>query len=132
MGVLSDVLNYIAKREGWTVDYVYAPFFTLLEDLKSARIDMICAVTYTDARAKTYDFSHEYLLSNWGQVYVPYGSDVNIPFDLNGKRVGVLKSDVFYTGKLGVKYFLYILECMLNSWSSTLTPRYSKRLKREK
>lgn len=105
-GIFPDVLNYIAKNEAWTIDYVHAPFFILLKDLKDAKIDAICSIVYTDARAKMYNFSHEYLLSNWAQVYAPYGSNINTPFDLNNKRIGVLKSDVFYEGKLGVKYFL--------------------------
>ncbi len=105
-GIFPDILNYIAKKEGWTIDYTYAPFFTLLKDLKSAKIDAVCSIAYTEARAKTYNFSSEYLLSNWAQVYAPYGSNINTPFDLNNKRVGVLKSDVFYVGKFGFKYFL--------------------------
>ncbi len=39
-------------------------------------------------------------------MYTHKGSSIDSFFDLNGKRVGVLKSDIFYEGPLGIKYFL--------------------------
>ena len=105
-GILVDVMNYMAQKENWKVSYVYAPFSTLLNELKDGKIDMILGIAQTEERSKLCDFSKEYLLSNWAQVFKLIGSHILSPFDLKGKRVGVLKSDVFYEGKLGIKYFL--------------------------
>ncbi len=105
-GILVNTFNYMAQKENWKVMYVYRPFSTLLSDLKSGKIDMILGVAQTEERNKLYDFSKEYFLSNWARVYKAKGSSINSFFDLNGKRLGVLKSDVFYEGRLGIKYFL--------------------------
>ncbi len=105
-GIFPDVLNYIAKKEGWTIDYIYAPLPKLLKELNAAKVDVVCPMAYTNSRVHKYDFSHEYLLSNWTQVYVPFGSSINNPFDLKNRSVGVLRSDVFYEGKHGIRYFL--------------------------
>ncbi len=115
-GIFPEVLNYIAQKQGWTVNYVNAPFSVLLQKLKNAQIDMICPIASPDERIKTCKFSQEYLLSNWAQVYVSYESDINTLFDLNNKRLGVSvsKSDVFSQGNSSVKYFLSHLGIRVN------------------
>lgn len=105
-GILVNVFNYIAQKENWQLSYVYDSFFTLLNELKDGKIDMLLGVVQTEERSKLYNFSKEYILFNWAQVYKRMRSPILSPLDLKGKRVGVLKSDVFYEGKLGIKYFL--------------------------
>ncbi len=105
-GIFPKVMNYIAKEEGWKLNYVYAPFYTLLDELKKGKIDVLLAVVQTSERSKKYDFTNEYLFSNWAQVYTYPKSSILSPFDLKNKRVGVLKSDIFYNSPVGIKYLL--------------------------
>ncbi|WP_456399410.1 HD domain-containing phosphohydrolase [Mesoaciditoga sp.] len=105
-GILVNVMNSIAKKENWKVEYVYESFSRLLADLKSGKIDMLLGIAETKERESFCYFTKEYFLSNWAQVYTHKGSSIDSFFDLNGKRVGVLKSDIFYEGQLGIKYFL--------------------------
>lgn len=105
-GIFPEVLNYIAQKEKWHLSYIYAPQFELLNELKSGKIDMLLAIAQTGARSKLYNFSKEYFISNWAQVYQIAGGHILSIFDLEGKRIGVLRSDVYYKGKLGIAYLL--------------------------
>ncbi|WP_051962896.1 HD domain-containing phosphohydrolase [Mesoaciditoga lauensis] len=105
-GILVNVMNFIAQKENWKVEYVYESFSKLLPDLKSGKIDMLLGIAETKERKSFCYFTNEFFLSNWAQVYKHKGSSIDSFFDLNGKRVGVLKSDIFYGGPLGIKYFL--------------------------
>ncbi len=46
-GILVNVMNSIAQKENWKVEYVYEPFSRLLTDLKSGKIDMLLGIAET-------------------------------------------------------------------------------------
>ncbi len=109
-GILVDVIDYVAKKEGWHLIYVYKPLNVLINELKTKKIDLVLGVVENKDLKKFCDFTDGYFFSDWGQVYEPFGSRVLSFFDLEGKRIGVVRNDPFYVGIHGIKYLLDHLE----------------------
>ncbi len=93
-GIFVDLLNVIAAREGWTLEYVPGTWSEGLERLDRGVIDIMPDVAYTSARDAIYDFHQEEVLSSWFQVYARKGSGIRSLLDLADKRVMVLEKSV--------------------------------------
>lgn len=93
-GILGDLLQEIARREGWTLRTVNCEWQACLDGLQAGTIDLMPDVAYTDERAATFDFHIVPALHSWSQVYRhPQESLASMP-DLQGKRVAVLEGSV--------------------------------------
>ncbi len=82
-GFFYDIIEHIAETEGFETTYVFGTWENSLEAIKTGKIDLITSLAYTKERA----------FSVWSQVYTYHGTDINNIFDLNGKTVGIVKSD---------------------------------------
>ena len=93
-GIFVDVIEYIAKSEGWELNYVAGTWTEGLDRLAKGEIDLMPDVAYTADRAEIYSFHEVPVLSSWYQVYAPKGSDIHSILDLKGKRILVLERSV--------------------------------------
>ncbi len=73
--------------------YVFGTWENSLEAIKTGKIDLITSLAYTKERDEFIDYTKEGTFSVWSQVYTYHGTDINNIFDLNGKKVGIVKSD---------------------------------------
>ncbi len=89
-----DLLQEIANSEGWDIQFVPGTWSEGLERLRSAEIDLMTSIAYLDEREVYMDFSHENVLTMWGQVYVHKDSDLQDILDLQGEPVAILKGGV--------------------------------------
>jgi polar amino acid transport system substrate-binding protein len=85
-----DLMNAIAKKAGFTVEYKNTPFDSVLAGISTCQFDAaISAITITEERAKSMAFSSPYV--NAGQV-VTIATDnttINSAADLKGKKIAV-------------------------------------------
>ena len=93
-GISIDTLQAIADEKGWKLKFVENSFAGLLKDFAQDKIDIISMMAYSDKRAKTYTYSKNPLISNWGLVYSQPSSKISSILDLEGKRVGVMKNNI--------------------------------------
>lgn len=93
-GVFIDIIEEIAKREGWTLRYVHGTWGEGLDRLERGELDLMTDVAFTVGRDKIYAFHTVPVLSSWYQVYAPKGSGIQSILDLNGKRILVLERSV--------------------------------------
>ena len=93
-GLSIEVLEYIAKMEGWDLEYIHGTWSECLERLENAEIDLQVYIAYSRERAKKYDFTSETLITNWGVIYSRPGSVIETLPDLEGKRVALLKGAI--------------------------------------
>ena len=91
-----DVLESIARQEGWTLEYVEGSWEECLERLKQGKIDLLVAIGYTLERARIYDFTSEIFIENWGQVYVRRNAEIRSLLDLTDRSLAVMRGDVYY------------------------------------
>lgn len=90
-GIAIDVLEDVARKEGWTLNYVVAPWAELLHKLDNGSVDLVVGIAYTEERAKHYNFTRESLVGNWGIVYENPQRRIVSPLDLEGRRVAMLR-----------------------------------------
>jgi ABC-type amino acid transport substrate-binding protein/CheY-like chemotaxis protein len=96
-GAYIDVLEYIADKEAWSLEYVACKWADCLAQVEDGDIDILTAIAYSKERAQKYDFNEETFFPNWGQVYSAQNATVNSINDLSGKSVAGLKDDIYFT-----------------------------------
>jgi two-component system, cell cycle sensor histidine kinase and response regulator CckA len=96
-GIFADIIDHVAAKEGWQIDYVPGNWQECLSRLKNRQIDILCTIAFSKERDKRYDFSKENILTNWGQLYIPTTSDIKSITDVVGKKVAVLKNDIYHS-----------------------------------
>ncbi len=95
-GVYVDVLDYIAKKESWTLEYITCKWADCLSMLETGHIDLMTAIAFSKERTQKYDFNEETVFPNWGQVYTGAKGTVDSIEDLEGKEVAGLKQDIYF------------------------------------
>ncbi len=103
VGLFPDVLNYIAKKEGWRLKYVPGTWSQCLERLKKNEIDIMVDVAFSEERAQEFSFSHETFLVNWAAVYIGRKQAIESLIDLSGKKIAVMKGSIHTEGEGGIK-----------------------------
>jgi PAS domain S-box-containing protein len=93
-GIFIDIIEHIAKKEGWLLRYIPGTWGEGLDRLEKGEIDLMPDVAYTSDREKIFDFHKVPVLSSWFQVYARKGSAIKSISDLGGKRIAVLERSV--------------------------------------
>lgn len=93
-GIFIDVIEDIAKTEGWNLRYLHGTWAEGLDRLAKGQIDLMPDVAYTADREKIYSFHNVPVLSVWSQVYARKGSGIQSILDLNGKRIAALERTI--------------------------------------
>lgn len=93
-GIFIDIIESIAKSEGWRLQYVPGTWGEGLDRLEKREIDLMPDVAYTADREKIFAFHKVPVLSSWFQVYARKGSKIKSILDLAGRRIAVLERSV--------------------------------------
>ena len=93
-GIFIDLIEAIAKEEGWTLDYVPGTWAEGLDRLSKGEIDLMPDMALTREREELFAFHAEPVLSDWFQIYARRGSGIRSLVDLDGKRVAVLDRSI--------------------------------------
>ena len=97
------LVNYIADKEGWRIEWVHGTWTQCLKNLSEGKIDIMPDVAFTQQRAEQYLFSNEVALLSWSEVYTRGGTGIEAPPDLAGEKIAVLKGSLNFTGPAGIK-----------------------------
>jgi PAS domain S-box-containing protein len=93
-GIFIDVLEAVAKSEGWDLRYKTGTWAEGLDRLAKREIDLMPDVAYTAEREQQFSFHKTPVLSVWSQVYAPRNSGIQSILDLNGKRIAALEQTI--------------------------------------
>jgi PAS domain S-box-containing protein len=104
-GVYVDVLREIGEQEGWWIDFVPGTWTGLLEGLHTGDVHVLGPIARTAERESFATFTGTPFYTNWGQLYVrPDRSDeIESLVSLDGRRVAVVRGDVYYIGPRGLR-----------------------------
>jgi len=108
-GFFIDILEYIADQEGWEIEYIPCSFSECMSDLKRGEIDLLGVIAYSESRAKSFDYTLQSVITDWGQMYVNRETDIESIIDLEGRKVAVLHGDIYFdnlkklVGQFGIK-----------------------------
>lgn len=84
-----DFITAVAAEAGYEIEIENVGWDPIFVEIQSKRADLaVSAITITDDRKKTYDFSNPYFLST-NKILVPQDSTIQSGEDLKGKVVAV-------------------------------------------
>ena len=95
-GFFIDILEAVAKKEGWKIQYVPDSWPQCLKNLADGKIDLLGVIAYSPERAKLYDYSYENVQSEWAQVYTHNKSGIDSVLDLKFRKIAVLREDIHF------------------------------------
>ncbi len=93
-GIFIDLLNEIARDEGWKLEYVPGSWDEGLAALEQGRIDLMPDVAFTEERATRFDFHRTPVLESWSYVYAAPDQRFDRISQLSGKQIAVLKGSI--------------------------------------
>ncbi|NPA95881.1 MAG: transporter substrate-binding domain-containing protein, partial [Thermodesulfobacteria bacterium] len=101
-GLFPDLLQYVAEREHWRIEWVPGTWLEGLANLQAGRIDIMPDVAYSLEKAGRYAFTNEVVFLNWATLYTRPGIEAeNIPA-LEGKRVATMRGSIHTNGEQGI------------------------------
>ncbi len=93
-GLFIDLLENIAKNEGWQLDYVDCTWNSCLEKLESGDLDLMPDVAGTTARGQRFDFHTIPVVHSWSSLWSNKEIEISGWMDLKGKRIAILSGAV--------------------------------------
>ena len=93
-GIFVDLIEAIAEREDWDINYVEGTWAEGLDRLAAGSIDLMPDVAINPERESRFAFHSEPVLSSWFQIYARRGGGIRSIVDLDGKRVAVLDRSI--------------------------------------
>lgn len=94
-GIMIDLIEEVAYREGWTIKYAPCVWNKCLENLENSSVDLLVGIAYTPERAVKYSYNQHTVISNWGLLYSRPELKIETYAHLSGKRIAVVKNDVY-------------------------------------
>jgi len=101
-GLFPDLFQQIAKANNWSIEYVPCQWQQCLESLATGEVDILPAIAYTKQRAAQFHFAEEIVASSWGQIYQRSDNKFASVLELAGKKLAVLKQDIYLRGEQGI------------------------------
>lgn len=93
-GMIVDLLNEIAFREKWKLEYFMDEWIVGLKRLETGDLDLKVSIAYSQERDRIFDFSNEPIYLDWGVVVVHDPGIQNI-LDLKERRVAITAKGFF-------------------------------------
>lgn len=94
LGFSIDILEYIAEKENWRLQYVHNTFAESLKTLESEEATLHSTLAYSKRRDEKYDFTKETLFHNWSKVYKFPRANIDSLFDLEGRSVSLVRKSI--------------------------------------
>lgn len=93
-GIMVDILEAIARQEGWTIRYTSCEWHDCLQKLESGKLDLMPDVAFTEGRVEAFDFHSTPALHSWTQIFRNEHVSISSFLDLDGKKIAVLDGGV--------------------------------------
>ncbi len=93
-GILVELLDRIAAKEGWKLNYLPCQWQDCLSNLQTGVIDLMPDVAFSASREKLVDFHRTPALYSWSQLFSRQGESIISPLQMDGKRVALLNKSV--------------------------------------
>ncbi|GAB1393296.1 hypothetical protein MASR1M60_14590 [Rhodocyclaceae bacterium] len=93
-GLFVELIETIARSEGWRLRYESCQWTACLRMLEDAQIDLMPDVAFSAERAQKYDFHRISVANSWSQVYSHPDIAIQSLTDLAGMRIALLKGGI--------------------------------------
>jgi two-component system sensor histidine kinase/response regulator len=93
-GLFVELIEAVAKAEGWTLNYVPCEWVDCLRRLESGELDLMPDVAFSSERTRRFDFHQVSVANSWSQVYAHPDRVIQALEDLAGMRVAILDGGI--------------------------------------
>jgi len=93
-GFFVDILDAIALKENWKLNYIPCVWSECLVMLENGKIDIMPDVAYTLERKKKFLFTDESIISSWSVLFRHKNVPIESIFDLEDKNIAVLENTI--------------------------------------
>jgi two-component system sensor histidine kinase/response regulator len=93
-GLFVELIEAVAKLEGWQLRYVPCEWAACLQQLDEGQIDLMPDVAFSSERAQRFDFHRLSVANSWSQVYSHPDLVFQTLTDLAGMRVAILHGGI--------------------------------------
>jgi len=110
-GLFVELLDEMARIEGWQLRYVPCSWADCLVQLEQEQLDLMPDVAFSIERDQRYDFHTVSVASSWSQVYSNPRIRVMSLADLAGKRIAILQGGIqqsFFTQLMAGSKLSYV------------------------
>ena len=102
-GLFPDVLDSIALKEGWRLDYVFGSYSECLERLEKNKIDLMVDAVESDQKGGGFLFNQEPVFVNWQGVYSAGNTTIRSLSDLRGRKIAFTEEGAQRRGDVGIQ-----------------------------
>ncbi|SHJ28221.1 PAS domain S-box-containing protein [Tangfeifania diversioriginum] len=96
-GIFIEILEEMARQEGWQLEYFRCNWSDCLQSLENSEIDLMPDVAFSYERAQKFSFNNLPVIESWSQVYASPGSGISQLSDLEDKKVALVEGSVQQT-----------------------------------
>ena len=93
-GIFIDILEDIARTQGWQLEYRPDTWNALLECLEKGELDIVPDVAYSVGREERFRLGRTWVLESWADVYSLETKRISSIQDLEGRRLAVLAGSI--------------------------------------
>jgi signal transduction histidine kinase/CheY-like chemotaxis protein/HPt (histidine-containing phosphotransfer) domain-containing protein len=93
-GLFVELLDEMARREGWRLRYVPCQWADCLVRLDAGELDLMPDVAFSVERAQRFSFHKISVANSWSQVYAHPDLVIHALTDLAGMRVAILQGGI--------------------------------------
>ena len=95
VGLFPALLEAIAAKAEWDLDYVSCSRRECLESLDTGSLDLLVAAPYAKELSRRFTYTRETVIPTWAQVYARGEFSIQSWFDFNSRAVGVVRDDPY-------------------------------------
>lgn len=93
-GFYVELVNHIARAEGWQLEFVPGEWSELLAWLQSGEIDLLLSIAVTPARRDLFLFTENSVYSGWSTVAVQRSGRFGSMVDLEGATIAMIHDNI--------------------------------------
>ena len=93
-GLFVELIEAVAKAEGWTLNHVPCEWADCLRRLEAGELDLMPDVAFSSERTRRFDFHQVSVANSWSQVYAHPERVIQDLEDLAGMRVAILDGGI--------------------------------------
>ena len=103
-GIAVDLLDHIARKEGWDIEYLQGSYAQCTRRLETGVIDLLPGMATSAQVENKFTFGEETIVANWGQLYIASDASFSDILDFHDKDVAAVEGDIYF------QFFETILE----------------------
>ncbi len=92
-GAFPRVIEEIARQQNINIEWSISSWAENLDKARNGELDLMIALVFTPERNLFLDYSNQFVLSTWSQLFKMKEGPMDSILDIEGKRIGMMSGD---------------------------------------